>query len=125
MAKKKNNKSQRSDKQKAASLKNISNYNARVEEASQRQLNIQNEINAALDKRMLTGEKLTRSDKKHAKDLQLELDSRIKTANLLGRANVLNKKQLGLKNEELKVVEKLATGAGSTKDLYKDLHTFV
>tara|TARA_Y100001973_G_C5194502_1_gene333284 strand:+ start:99 stop:2543 length:2445 start_codon:yes stop_codon:yes gene_type:complete len=99
---------------------NIEIYNERVNEVTQRQLDIQVSIEEAMAKQLLTGEKLTRAENKRIQDLQMELDVRIQTKNELGRANILSKKQLNIIDDELKTLSKIATAGSSINDLYKD-----
>ena len=89
-------------------------------EAAQNQLNIQTEIYTVMEKQGLTGEKLTRAEKKRVEDLQMELNVRIKTKNELGKQFVLKKDELKMTNDELKTIEKIASGRASVTDLYRD-----
>ena len=97
-----------------------SEYQEMRSDAAKTQLDIQTQINIQLEKQLLTGEKLTRADKKRAQDLQTELDVRMSTKNELGQSNVINKSTLKLRNDELKTVLKISSGIASVTDLYSE-----
>lgn len=116
----KSNKKKPSAKQRASSRKNITDWNNRVEESSQRQLDVQKQLSAALDHQLLTGEKLSRKEQERLSILQEEVDKRLQTNNLLGRANIIGKKKLDMLDEEFKILNKIIDKNTTVTDLYKE-----
>jgi len=119
------NKRKTSAKQRAAAKKNIAKarqvQDKRINDLKEQQLDIQQKINIELEKEWMLGDKLTRSERKHAENLQQQLEARIQTTTGLGRKNQLTKEQQSLLKDELGVLQKIAKGGKSALSLQRDL----